>query len=140
PTGGSPCPAVRGRRPRSRSRGEPRGDARPRGPPALRDGRPRPATPRRPEPSPQGQNASERRSSPEDSCGRREVQTVRARAFLSHCDGAVGSATGYPALAEPTPPRSETASSGMAFERPIREIEAQLAELEEISQRTNLDL
>jgi acetyl-CoA carboxylase carboxyl transferase subunit alpha len=28
----------------------------------------------------------------------------------------------------------------MAFERPIREIEAQLSELEEISQRTNLDL
>src|SRR5262249_37167396 len=47
---------------------------------------------------------------------------------------------GDPALAEPTRPRSDTTASGMAFERPIREIEAQLAELEEISQRTNLDL
>jgi len=43
-------------------------------------------------------------------------------------------------LAEPTRSRNDTTASGMAFERPIREIEAQLAELEEISQRTNLDL
>jgi acetyl-CoA carboxylase carboxyl transferase subunit alpha len=43
-------------------------------------------------------------------------------------------------MAEPTRARNETTASGMAFERPIREIESQLAELEEISGRTNLDL
>jgi acetyl-CoA carboxylase carboxyl transferase subunit alpha len=36
--------------------------------------------------------------------------------------------------------RNDTIASGMAFERPIREIEAQLGELEALSQRTNLDL
>ncbi len=36
--------------------------------------------------------------------------------------------------------RNDTTASGMAFERPIREIEAQLAELEGLSQRTNLDI
>jgi len=36
--------------------------------------------------------------------------------------------------------KGDTTASGMAFERPIREIESQLAELQEINQRTNLDL
>jgi len=36
--------------------------------------------------------------------------------------------------------RTDTIASGMAFERPIREIEAQLRELEGLAQRTNLDL
>lgn len=36
--------------------------------------------------------------------------------------------------------RNDHIASGMAFERPIREIEAQLGELEALSQRTNLDI
>ena len=36
--------------------------------------------------------------------------------------------------------RSDTTASGMAFERPIKGIEAQLAELEALSLRTNLDI
>ncbi len=36
--------------------------------------------------------------------------------------------------------RNDTTAAGMAFERPIKEIESQLAELEAISQRTNLDI
>jgi acetyl-CoA carboxylase carboxyl transferase subunit alpha len=36
--------------------------------------------------------------------------------------------------------RNDTNAAGMAFERPIKEIEGQLAELEAISQRTNLDI
>jgi acetyl-CoA carboxylase carboxyl transferase subunit alpha len=36
--------------------------------------------------------------------------------------------------------RNDTTASGMAFERPIKEIEAQLSELEAISLRTNLDI
>jgi len=43
-------------------------------------------------------------------------------------------------MAEPTQRRNDTTASGMAFERPIKEIEAQLAELEAISLRTNLDI
>ncbi|MDZ4773240.1 MAG: acetyl-CoA carboxylase carboxyltransferase subunit alpha [Planctomycetota bacterium] len=36
--------------------------------------------------------------------------------------------------------RNDTTAAGMAFERPIKEIESQLSELEAISQRTNLDI
>ena len=49
-------------------------------------------------------------------------------------------------MGPPSPRRSEQHVSktdttpGMAFERPIQEIEAQLAELEELSKRTNLDI
>jgi len=43
-------------------------------------------------------------------------------------------------LADSPRPRNDNIASGMAFERPIREIEAQLSELEALSQRTNLDL
>ena len=43
-------------------------------------------------------------------------------------------------MADTPRPRNDTIASGMAFERPIREIEAQLRELEALSQRTNLDL
>ncbi len=36
--------------------------------------------------------------------------------------------------------RNDNTPPGMAFERPIRELEAQLAELEDLARRTNLDL
>jgi acetyl-CoA carboxylase carboxyl transferase subunit alpha len=36
--------------------------------------------------------------------------------------------------------RTDTTAAGMAFERPIKEIEAQLSELEALSLRTNLDI
>ena len=42
---------------------------------------------------------------------------------------------------EPRPAvRKAEGAGGMAFERPIQELEAQLQELEELSQRTNLDI
>lgn len=43
-------------------------------------------------------------------------------------------------MADSPRPRNDNIASGMAFERPIREIEAQLGELEALSQRTNLDI
>ncbi|MFN0008724.1 MAG: acetyl-CoA carboxylase carboxyltransferase subunit alpha [Planctomycetota bacterium] len=43
-------------------------------------------------------------------------------------------------MADSPRPRNDNIASGMAFERPIREIEAQLGELVALSQRTNLDL
>ncbi|MFO1011004.1 MAG: acetyl-CoA carboxylase carboxyltransferase subunit alpha [Planctomycetota bacterium] len=43
-------------------------------------------------------------------------------------------------MADTARPRNDTTSAGMAFERPIKELEAQLAELEALSTRTNLDL
>jgi len=43
-------------------------------------------------------------------------------------------------LADTSRSRSDTTAPGMAFERPIRELEAQLAELEGLATRTNLDL
>ena len=43
-------------------------------------------------------------------------------------------------MAEPTNRRNDTTAAGMAFERPIKEIESQLSELEAIALRTNLDI
>jgi len=43
-------------------------------------------------------------------------------------------------VAEPTNRRNDTTAAGMAFERPIKEIESQLSELEAIALRTNLDI
>ncbi len=43
-------------------------------------------------------------------------------------------------MSESTRTRADSTPPGMAFERPIRELEAQLAELEELSKRTNLDI
>jgi len=43
-------------------------------------------------------------------------------------------------LADTSRTKSDTTAAGMAFERPIRELESQLAELETLSGRTNLDL
>jgi acetyl-CoA carboxylase carboxyl transferase subunit alpha len=43
-------------------------------------------------------------------------------------------------LADSARTKSDTTGSGMAFERPIREIEAQLQELQALSERTNLDI
>ena len=39
-----------------------------------------------------------------------------------------------------TPTKPKDSSSGLAFERPIEEIEAKIAELEELSQTTKLDI
>jgi acetyl-CoA carboxylase carboxyl transferase subunit alpha len=50
------------------------------------------------------------------------------------------SAAHAPDLADSSRNRNDTTAAGMAFERPIREIEAQLAELEALALRTNLDL
>lgn len=43
-------------------------------------------------------------------------------------------------MADTARPKSESTSAGMAFERPIRELESQLSELEALSGRTNLDI
>ena len=43
-------------------------------------------------------------------------------------------------MSEPSRTRADSTPSGMAFERPIRELEDQLAELEALSKRTNLDI
>ena len=43
-------------------------------------------------------------------------------------------------MSDPARTRNDTTAPGMAFERPIKEIEAQLSELEAISLRTNLDI
>ena len=43
-------------------------------------------------------------------------------------------------MTEPARTRADSTPPGMAFERPIRELEDQLAELEELSKRTNLDI
>jgi acetyl-CoA carboxylase carboxyl transferase subunit alpha len=43
-------------------------------------------------------------------------------------------------LADTSRTKNDTTAAGMAFERPIRELEAQLAELQALSTRTNLDL
>jgi acetyl-CoA carboxylase carboxyl transferase subunit alpha len=43
-------------------------------------------------------------------------------------------------VSDPSRTRADSTPPGMAFERPIRELEDQLAELEELSKRTNLDI
>ena len=43
-------------------------------------------------------------------------------------------------MAETSRPRTDTTAAGMGFERSIRELEAQLAELQALATRTNLDL
>jgi acetyl-CoA carboxylase carboxyl transferase subunit alpha len=43
-------------------------------------------------------------------------------------------------LADSARNRTDTTAAGMAFERPIKELEAQLSELEALATRTNLDL
>jgi acetyl-CoA carboxylase carboxyl transferase subunit alpha len=58
--------------------------------------------------------------------------------------GPIERVSGLPNTAEPEPladsSRKKEPSPGMAFERPIQEIEVQLRELEELSERTQLDI